>query len=122
MEVFKEYLTKVDNRDQRERMETLFGWVQDTFPQLEPVIKWNQPMFQDHGTFIIAFSMAKHHMSVAPEREVLERFLGEIKESGYETTKQLIKIKWKEPIDYALLERIIAFNIEDKKDYDKFWR
>ncbi|MDQ0158320.1 iron chaperone [Alkalibacillus salilacus] len=122
MEVFKDYLAKIDDPNQKERMETVLNWVKQTFPQLEPVVKWNQPMFQDHGTFIIAFSMAKHHMSIAPERVALEQFLDEIKEAGYETTKELLKIKWKEQVDYQLLEKMIAFNIEDKQNYTKFWR
>ncbi|MCQ4950818.1 hypothetical protein NE646_14380, partial [Bittarella massiliensis] len=38
------------------------------FPDLTPKIAWNQPMFTDHGTFIIGFSAAKAHLAVAPER------------------------------------------------------
>ena len=32
-------------------------------------------MFTDHGTFIIGFSIAKHHLAVAPERVVIQHFL-----------------------------------------------
>ena len=39
----------------------------EKFPQLKEENKWNQPMFNDHGTFIIGFSIAKGHIAVAPE-------------------------------------------------------
>lgn len=68
MEVFGEYLNGIGHPDHRERMEEMLGWVAGTFPDLEPVIKWNQPMFTDHGTYIIGFSVAKNHLSVRPSR------------------------------------------------------
>ncbi|TDQ34640.1 iron chaperone [Aureibacillus halotolerans] len=122
MEEFKEYLAGVDHPDQRERMEELFAWVSTTFPQLERRVAWNQPMFTDHGTFIIGFSMANHHMSVAPEQVVIDHFSDDIVQAGYDHTKQLLRIKWKLPLDYSLLEQIIAFNIKDKADCTTFWR
>ena len=39
-----------------------------------------------------------------------------------DSTKQLIRIRWEQPVDYALLERMIAFNREDKADCATFWR
>lgn len=68
MEVFEEYLTRIDNPQHRARLEEIMGWITKTFPNLMPKIAWNQPMFTDHGTFIIGFSVAKHHLAVAPER------------------------------------------------------
>ncbi|GAB3801882.1 hypothetical protein GCM10028868_27210 [Virgibacillus kimchii] len=79
-------------------------------------------MFTDHITYIIGFSAAKQHLAVAPERVGIERFAGEINEAGYNHTKELIRIKWNNPVDYTLLEKMIAFNIEDKADYTTFWR
>lgn len=79
-------------------------------------------MFTDHGTFIIGFSVAKHHLAVAPERAGIVRFSDEIVRAGYEHSKKLLRIRWGQPVDYALLERIIAFNIADKADCTSFWR
>ena len=93
-----------------------------TFPQLVPKIAWNQPMFTDHGTFIIGFSAAKQHLAVAPERAGIERFSQEIKQAGYDHTKELIRIRWDGPVDYSLLERLIAFNLLEKVDCSTFWR
>lgn len=122
MEAFAEYLARIENQEQRARMEEIFHWIMKTFPQLEQKIAWNQPMFTDHGTFIIGFSMAKHHMSVAPEPPGITRFADEIKAAGYDHTNQLFRIKWGSPVDYSLLKKIIEFNILDKADCSTFWR
>lgn len=60
MEVFAEYLARIDNLQHRSRMEEILGWVIKEFLNLMPIIAWNQPMFTDHGTFIIGFSTARN--------------------------------------------------------------
>ncbi|WP_052023544.1 DUF1801 domain-containing protein [Anoxybacillus flavithermus] len=45
MEVFEQYLAKIDHVDHRNRVEEILRWVCDTFPQLQPQIKWNTPTF-----------------------------------------------------------------------------
>lgn len=122
MDVFLEYLARIDHPQHRARTEEILGWVIEKFPNLVPKIAWNQPMFTDHGTFIIGFSVAKHHLAVAPERVVIARFSDEIVQTGYDHTKELIRIRWDDPVDFSLLERMIEFNISDKADCSTFWR
>jgi uncharacterized protein YdhG (YjbR/CyaY superfamily) len=122
MEIFAEYLAHIDNLQNRARIEEVLNWVTQRFPDLVPRIAWNQPMFTDHETFIIAFSVAKKHFSVAPEKAGIIRFTEEIELAGYDCTKELIRIPWESSVDYSLLEKIIEFNIADKKDYSSFWR
>ncbi|MDO3411713.1 iron chaperone [Saccharibacillus sp. CPCC 101409] len=122
MEVFADYLAKIDDPPQRDQTEEVLNWVQRTFPGLVPKIAWNQPMFTDHETFIIGFSVAKKHLAVAPEKAGVAKFADEIVKAGYEHTDQMIRMRWDRPVDYGLLERIIAFNIEDKAECGTFWR
>jgi uncharacterized protein YdhG (YjbR/CyaY superfamily) len=122
MEVFAEYLSSIDNLQNRERVEEVLSWVLKKFPNLIPKIAWNQPMFTDHGTFIIGFSTAKHHMAVAPEKAGINKFSEDIVQAGYDHTKELIRIRWDGPVDYSLLEKIIEFNILDKAECATFWR
>ncbi len=122
MKTFAEYLARIENVDNRSRIEEILNWVGVTFPNLTPKIAWNQPMFTDHETFIIGFSVSKNHLAIAPESVVIKHFSSDILKSGYDHTNQLIRIKWKNEIDYALLEKIIAFNILDKADCPTFWR
>ena len=122
MDTFDEYLISIENPAHSLRMREVLSWVIREFPNLKPRIAWNQPMFTDHGTFFIGFSVSKHHLSVAPERVVIIHFSDEIIKSGYEHTKELIHIPWDSPVDSSLLERIIKFNIIEKSDCLTFWR
>lgn len=79
-------------------------------------------MFTDHGTFIIGFSVAKHHISVAPEGKGIDHFSADIVQAGYDHGKKMFRMKESLPVDYPLLKKIIEFNIEDKADCTTFWR
>lgn len=122
METFSDYLAAISDQDHRDRMEEVLHWVRQTFPGLKPVIAWKQPMFTDHGTFIIGFSVSKNHLAAAPERAGILHFSDAIRKAGFSQTKELIRFPWDRPIDYSLLQEIIAFNIVDKAGCDTFWR
>lgn len=122
MENFADYLAAIQDVEQRERLREVLNWVIQKFPNLESKIAWNQPMFTDHGTFIIGFSVSRQHFAVSPEVKGIEKFSDEIVESGYSHGKNIFRIKWNDPVDYTLLERMIQFNIDDKKECTGFWR
>lgn len=122
MKDFQMFLDSIDEPDKKERMEGILRYIKEKFPQLNEEIKWNQPMFSDHGTFIIGFSVAKAHIAVAPEAVVISLFEKEIEEAGYSHTRELFRIKWTDKVDFDLLYKIVAYNIEDKKAMTKFWR
>ncbi|GGG15772.1 intracellular iron chaperone frataxin [Lysinibacillus alkalisoli] len=122
MDVFKDVIYRIDEQDQRERLITVLQWVHDNFPSLTPVVKWNQAMFTQQETFIIGFSMAKKHMAVAPEAVAITHFSDAIIEAGYDHTKQLIRIPFTMPVDYVLLQKIIAWNCSEKQQCTTFWR
>lgn len=119
MEIFNDFLNKISEQDNKKKLQSLLEYISREFPELKPIIAWNQPMFTNYETFIIGFSVAKKHLAIAIETKALETFKEDIK---YEMSKELIKIKWDEDIDYDLIKKLIKFNIEDKKDYKKFWR
>ena len=122
METFAAYLEQIEHPQHRERTGEVLGWVSQAFPELEGRIAWNQPMFTDHGTFIIGFSIAAKHLAVSPERAGMERFTKEIAEAGYGQSKMLFRIQWDEDVNYLLLHKIIAFNRIQKADCKTFWR
>ncbi|TLS51689.1 iron chaperone [Paenibacillus antri] len=122
MEVFGEFLERMPNPQHRARTEEVLGWVRKRFPNLLPKVAWNQPMYTDHGTFIIGFSVAKQHLAVAPERAGIVRFTDDIVQAGYDHSKELVRIPWDRPVDFSLLENMIEFNILDKADCSTFWR
>lgn len=122
MKAFEEFLAKIDNPEHRARTEEVLTWVSEKYPILEPVIKWNQPMFTDHGTYIIGFSTSKQHLAASPEQAGIIHFSEQIIQSGYKHTKMLVQFPWNRPVDYELLEKMIEYNIEDKADCTTFWR
>lgn len=122
MKEFKEYLEAIDEIDKRDRMEYILNHIKKQFPHLKEEIKWNTPMYSDHGTFIIGFSISKGHISVSPEVGVISLFKEDIEKAGYSHTEGIFRIKWTEKVDLDLLDKMIAYNIEDKKDMTKFWR
>ena len=122
MQVFEKYLKNIENPEHRARTREVLSWVMKSFPNLVPQIAWNQPMFTDHGTFIIGFSTSKFHLAAAPERAGICQFSNEIQEAGFQHSKQLIRFKWNLPVNYGLLKQIIEFNIRDKADCQTFWR
>jgi len=79
-------------------------------------------MFTDHDTFIVAFSVAKHHLAVSPERAALDHFSADIEKAGHDRSKELLRFQWDSPVDFPLLEKMIQFNISDKADCKTFWR
>lgn len=122
MDVFDKYLTTIDNPDNRARTAEVLRWVGETFPSLSPRIAWNQPMFTDHGTYIIGFSVSKRHLAVSPERQGILQFAERIAQAGYDCSKMLFRIGWNSQVDYGLLKTIIAYNMRDKADCQTFWR
>jgi len=122
IQIFKEYLEAIADPSQRERTEEVLNWIHTKYPELSPRIAWNQPMFTDHGTFIIGFSISSKHLACTPEMVGITHFSSEIKKAGFEHTTMLMRFPWNKPIDYELLSKMIEFNILEKADCLTFWR
>ncbi len=122
MSEHKQFVEKIEVPEHRERVREVLNFIKEEFPQLKEEYKWSQPMFSDHGTFIIGFSVAKGHMAVTPEFDGIIHFADRIDQAKYSRTDMIFRIKWSDDVDYDLLRDIVEFKIEDKKDYDRFWR
>ncbi|MBN3490261.1 DUF1801 domain-containing protein [Acholeplasma equirhinis] len=122
IENFDQYVNLIKEDYKKHAFLEVINFIKNEYPELKLEMKWNQPMFIHQGTFILAVSTLKNHMSIAPELKAMTYFRDEIIMAGYEETSQLFRIKYKEPVNYTLLKRIIDFNIKDKMGYDKFWR
>ena len=115
MKNFSDFLKGIAETEKREKMGMILNYIKEKYPQLQEEIKWNQPMFSDHGTFIIGFSISKGHISVAPESVVINLFKKEIEEAGYSCAQEVFRIKWTDEVNFELLDKIVAYNIETKK-------
>ena len=122
MEIFDEFLIKIDNVGHHARTKEVLDWVMEKYPQLVPRLAWNQPMFTHHGTFIIAFSLAKQHLAVSPEQAGIAHFASEFEKEGLSYTSMIVRFPWHKPVNYELIAKMIEFNLQDKKDCTTFWR
>ena len=86
------FLSNFKNPILKFKLEPIFEQIQKEIPNLTVELKWNQPMFIMNGTFIIGFSVAKNHISIAPEAVTMAIFTNDIKASNYEATNNLFKI------------------------------
>lgn len=86
------FLSNFKNPILKFKLEPIFEQIQKEFPNLTVELKWNQPMFIINGTFIIGFSVAKNHISIAPEAVTMAIFTNDIKAANYEATNNLFKI------------------------------
>ncbi len=122
MHEFDAWLDNLKEPGQRETMVPVLGWIAREYPRFERVIKWNQPMFTDHGTFIIGFAASKGRFTFMIEREALKHFAAEVLPAGYTSTENIVRVRWDQDVDYALLRRMIEFKIAEKADTTTFWR
>lgn len=119
---FETFLNSIEEVDKRAQVKEILDYIHEKFPQLDREIKWKQPFFLNEGTFILALSVAKGHISIAPEEAAIEQFKERIAEAGYAKTKGLFKIKFTDKVDFLLIKDMVQFNIKDKQGYSKLWR
>ena len=68
LETLADYLAQAKAPQRRVRMAEVLEWAERTFSGLEPRVAWNQPVFTDHGTFIVGISVSAGHLAVSPGR------------------------------------------------------
>ncbi len=122
MKIFDDHLRTISDDFQRSRLNSIFTMIEETFPHLEGRIAWNQPMYTDHGTFIIAFSTVKNHISVGQEKAEIDAFAERIEHAGYTHGKKVWRIGNSQEVNYDLLKQIISYTIDQKRDCMTFWR
>ncbi len=119
---FQPLIDKIENEEHKQKYVNILNWVDENYPQLDKAIKWNHPSYENEGTFIIAITPFKGHIAINLEKVGIDHFAEEIENSPYDKTEMTFKVKWKQEIDFELLERMIEFQIEDKKGLSTYWR
>ena len=121
MNQIDEYLANISEENQRAKLSELLKWVTKTFPKLALQIKWKQPIFTDHDTYIIGFSVAKKHLTVGLETRNLQHVAPLLEQNGIKHGTNTFKIVFTDKIPYDLLNQIIEYVIDDKKEITTFW-
>lgn len=117
----EEYLDSIADSDHRDEFNELLNWVHATWPQLVCEIKWNQPMFTDHGTFIIGFTALTNYVTVGSEPRAFEHAVPLIEQQHLKRGKKTFQIPYGRSDAWEVLEQIIDSTIADKRDVQTFW-
>lgn len=121
MTTFAQYLAQIDSPTHRDQFAAVLQWVAQQDPQLTGVIKWNQPMFTAHGTFILGFFAAQHHFTVGPEQVIFDQFLPQIKAQSLKHGKKTFQISFDQPVPYDLLGQLLQATLTLKATTTSFW-
>ena len=119
---FEEALEKIKNPAHRERLEQVITWVESNYPNLGKRIAWQQPLFTDHGTFIVGLKPSQKHLTINPEVAGIEHFAEAIDQAGYARQKMTFSIAWDKEVNFDLIRAIIDWQITEKANTSTFWR
>lgn len=94
-------------------MRKIFAVLQKSFPQLELVMAWNQPMLKHGRRYVFGASAASHHILIAPwDPAIIEALRPRL--SGFVVNKKTIRvpIDWK--VDSRLLQDLVVGQLENE--------
>lgn len=100
----KEILTKIRETIKKE------------MPEAEETINYAIPTFKIKGKNAIHFAVYKNHVAIYPGPKIIEKFLEEIENAGYATSKGTIQFKLDKKIPYTFIKKIAAHISKNYKD------
>lgn len=122
MDSFNDYLATITNKQYQQFTRDILNWISQHYPDLDKRIAWSSPTFVAHGTHIISFKATKKHLAASIEGTAIRHFAEIFDQQGLHYGKMTINFPWTEKVNLDLLNEIIAFNLDDKKDLTTFWR
>ncbi len=92
--------------------QAIFAAVTTTYPELELVVAWNQPMLRTNGKYVIGLSAAKHHLLLNPfSADVIAELADEL--SQYQVNKRTIKVPVDWEVDGDLLRAMVKARLAE---------
>ena len=100
------YFSHLDD-DRAATMRAIFATLMKSFPELELVIAWNQPMLKFGKKYVFGASAAKHHLLLAPtDASVLHSLTPRL--GDYVVNKKTVQVPTNWKVDKALLRDMVA--------------
>ena len=104
-ETLDDYLAGQDAQKQR-TVRAILASLQKSFPALELVIAWNQPMLKYQGAYVFGLSVLKEHLLIAPfDAQVLDDLAPRL--AGYQVNKKTVRVPVDWKVDSALLRDMV---------------
>lgn len=116
-------LSKIADEGNRAKFAAFLTRLEAEFPELEGNVKYGQPMYEAHGTFIIGFKPAKAHFGIIAETAAAQ-FKAEAEDLGLSFTGsgQVITVKWAQDIPFELVKKLVAVQLAEKEDSRTYFR
>lgn len=88
-------------------MREIFSSLKKSFPELEMVIAWNQPMLKSGKTYVFGASAAANHILIAPwNADVLQTLASRL--SSFEVNRKTVRVPPNWTVDSDLLRDMVA--------------
>lgn len=90
----------------------IFAAISKTFPTLELVTAWNQPVLKSPGGYVFGLSAAKSHLTINPfSKTVIDAFADELRDLGVSKHTFKVPIGWK--VNATLLRKIVKTRLAE---------
>ena len=98
--------------EQLTQVTSLVEWVRTAYPELEPVIAWNQPMFKKGTKYILGFMPTKNHINLLT---VTDSAITELTPqlTSYKHGTRSIQLPFDWTIDPQLFEQVISLRLQE---------
>lgn len=108
------YLEGVADPDVRATVRAVLASITGSFPDLQVVISWNQPMLKAGDAYVFAASGQKAHVLLAPwSSAVLDAFRPRLEADGYTVNKKTFRVPAAWQVDDDLLRHMVAAVLDD---------
>lgn len=99
--------------EQHTHITSLVDWVRATYPDLEPVIAWNQPMFKKGTKYILGFMPTKNHTNLLT---VTDSVVSSLKPAltSYKHGTRSIQLPFDWTIDPQLFAQVISLRLHEE--------
>ena len=97
-------------------LKKLRGIIKDAAPDVEEAISYQIPTFKLTGN-LVHFAAYKNHIGFYPTPSGIEEFKEDL--AAYESAKGSVKFPLNKPIPYGLIEKIVAFRVNENKKKGK---
>ena len=99
--------------DVRATLERVRQTIRAVVPTADETISYDIPTFRLDGKYLVHFAGWKQHLSVYPIPSGDEAFEREI--APYRAGKGTLKFPFNQPIPYALIKRIVALQVTQRR-------
>lgn len=107
----EEYFSSIDTAA-AQTARKIFTAIRTSFPKLDLVMAWNQPMLKLDKSYVFGLSTAKNHLTINPfSKDVIDSFADELCEFGVNKHTFKVPIGWN--VNTKLLRRVVKARLDE---------